>query len=323
MSKSESLSIQKIKDRLTGRDGRRLDKERAAQAREPDRFRSPDSRRAAAKLLSPTRTDRATAKAFAALLAEDEARLAAALKKARTDAVRNSRTAHKGLKAQAASRVKALQGLVGAPAAAGAVQYELLNKPFLIWPSNSVDLEASEIVPSNSWAKFRARITKGKVFYGNVKFYYLWRNPRDAFAVINVDGYAIFHGYAYVGVGGGFFPGDRMAGVSVDGQLDILEWWNQPPTQPPAQPDQSVKVASLKVTAYGWSEVGAIDGRDIYRGYDLRHTLMIVPPSSVLVFTVPAAVTLGTGSDSGLAEIDFASGAFQVGSPAVLVAILS
>jgi hypothetical protein len=50
---------------------------------------------------------------------------------------------------------------------------------------------------------------------------------------------------------------------------------------------------------------------------------MIVPPNAVLVFTVTAAVALSTGSDSGLAEVDFASGAFQVGSPAVLVAILS
>ena len=156
-----------------------------------------------------------------------------------------------------------------------------------------------------------------------MKFYYLWRNPKDTFSVINVDGYAIFHGYAYVGVGGGIFPGDRMASISVDGSLEILEWWNQPPTQPPAQPDQSVNVANLRVTAYGWSEVGAIDARDIFRGYDLRHTLMLVPPSATLVFTVTAAVSCATGSDSGLTEVDFASGAFQVGSPAVLVAVLS
>ncbi len=166
-------------------------------------------------------------------------------------------------------------------------------------------------------------IGEGKRFYGDVKFYFLWSNPKDKVAVINVDGYAIFHGYAYVGVGGGIFPGDRMASVSVDGRLDILEWWNQPPTQPPTQPDQLVNVASLRVTAYGWSEVGAIDAREIYRGYDLRHTLFLVPPFGTLVFTVTAAVSLSTGSDSGFAQIDFASGAYQVGSPAVLVAVLS
>ena len=102
-----------------------------------------------------------------------------------------------------------------------------------------------------------------------------------------------------MGSGGGIFPGDRYAGVSVDGRLDILEWFNQPPTSPPDQPDQSVNVADLSVSTGGFSEVGAIDAKDIFRGYDLRHTQFLVPPNAVLVFTVTAAVTLSTGSDSG------------------------
>jgi hypothetical protein len=139
---------------LKGATGRRLDRLRAADAGEPHRLRNADSRRAAAKLLLPSVKDRATVKHFAALVAKDDARLAAALKKSKADAIRNSRAVQKVLTAQAAARVKALRGLVADPADVGSAHYELLNEPFLIWPTNSVDLEASEIVPSNSWAKF-------------------------------------------------------------------------------------------------------------------------------------------------------------------------
>jgi hypothetical protein len=202
-------------------------------------------------------------------------------------------------------------------------QYHLLNTPFLIWPTNSVDLEASEIVPANSWAKFRARIGTNRSFFGDVKFYYLWDNPNDKFAVINADGYSIFHGTAFVGVGGGNFPANRSASVRLTATLQIFEWWNQPPTSPFVQPDQSAEILNLRVSAGGFFEVGAIDLRNVFRGSDLRHTLMLVPPRGVVVFAVTTAASMGTGQDNGLAEIDFASGEFMVGSPAVLVTVLT
>ena len=48
-----------------------------------------------------------------------------------------------------------------------------------------------------------------------------------------------------------------------------------------------------------------------------------MPPRGVVVFVVSTAVVLGTGDDDGLAEVDFASGDFMVGSPAVLVTVLT
>lgn len=314
--------IARIKKMLRGSVGKRLDKAHAAQADLPKRLRNKDSRRAAAKFLAST-VDRSATMQFASILSTDQANLETALQEAKAEAVRNSRANQKLLNAAAAQRVKGYSNFAGLPATVGSAEYELLNEPFLIWPTNSVDLEASEIVPSNSFAKFRTRVGNGKDFYGDVKFYYLWRNPRDKFAVINVDGYVIFNGHCNVGVQGGNFPGDRAAYVAVTGRLDILEWFNQPPTSPPRQVDQEARALDLKVTAFGFAEVGAIDAKDLFRGYDLRHTLMVVPPSAVLVFVVVAAVSCVTGEDSGLAEADFASGGFQVGSPAVLVAILS
>jgi hypothetical protein len=45
-----------------------------------------------------------------------------------------------------------------------------------------------------------------------------------------------------------------------------------------------------------------------------------VPPQATIVFVVVASVRCTTGDDSSNAEADFASGALQVGSPAVLLA---
>jgi hypothetical protein len=310
--------LARVKKSLTGALGKRLDRANALQAQEAERLRNADSRRAAAKLVAPL-VDRTTRRQFAELLEADRAKLENAAKTARANAIRNSRANQRVLAAAAAQRLKPFQNAAGL----GSPEYELLNTPFLIWPTNSVDLEASEIIPANSFAKFRASVDDGRDFYGDVKFYYLWTNPRNKFTVINVDGYVIFNGHLFVGVGGGNFPGDRSASAQATGTLQILEWFNQPPTSPPQQADQTAIAAKLRVSAPGFAEVGAIDAKDVFRGFDLRHTLFIVPPLATIVFVVVAAVSLGTGEDSGNADADFASGAFQVGSPAVLVTTLS
>ena len=311
--------IARIKKMLTGPLGKRLDKANAARVDRPRRLTNKDSRRAAARLLAPT-LDRATAREFAGLVAADQARLEAASNKLRAEAVRASRDNQRTLKAAAVQLVNGWQQLVQIP---GQIGHEVLNKPFLIWPTNSVDLEASEIIPVNSFAKFRTRVDDGDDFIGDVKFFYLWRNPKDTVAVINVTGFVIFNGHCFIGVGGGIFPADRRASVTVEGRLDVLEWFNQPPTSPPQQPDQRVTALTMSEEADGFGEVGAVDAKDIFRGFGLTATQVIVPPSAVMVFVVVAAVTCNTGEDDSIAEADFASGAFQVGSPAVLIATLS
>jgi len=314
--------IARIKKALTGAEGRRLDKLNEAISGPPLELRNAESRRAAAKLASSLLKGSATQKEFAAILDKDQAGLDAALKKAKDAAIKGSRAAQAVLSGEAQRRTEALGLLAALPVEAAKPRYNLLNKPLFIWPTNTIELEADEVIPAKSFVKFRGRADR-RHFRGNVKFYYLWNNPDNTFAVINVDGYIIFHGHGYVGVGGGTFAGDRQASLGVTGSLEILEWENQPPTQPIAQPDQSVKALSLSVEARGMFEVGAIDSKTVFRGYDLRHTLLVVPPLATLVFTVTAEVAGGGGKDSGLAEFDFASGAFQIGSPAVLVTILS
>ena len=318
----DKRSIEKIRKALTGAEGKRIAR-REAEAEAPFDDGGTKARKRAARYLPEIAPSGKAARKFERLEKEHAGKLADRAKQALAAAVEASGETAKTLQTQRAGLIKSLGALVEIDPAVPSPEYHLLNTPFLIWPTNSVDLEASEIVPSNSWAKFRATIGTGKSFFGDVRFYYLWENETDKFAVINADGYSIFHGTAFVGVGGGFFPGDRSATVALTATLQILEWWNQPPTSPFGQPDQAAEILNLRVTAYGWSEVGALDLRNVFRGNDLRYTLMLVPPRGVVVFAVTTAVSMGTGSDSGNAEIDFASGEFMVGSPAVLVTVLT
>jgi len=181
----------------------------------------------------------------------------------------------------------------------------------------------SEIVPSKSWAKIQLQSDTTRT--DELKFYYLWETPKDKYVVINVDGYLVLNGYCQAGAGGGFWPSDRYSKISVDARLDIYEWWNQPPTSPFSQPDQtqSAIIPPLEVSAEGFLEVGGIEYTTLFRGYDLSHTLMLVPPQAWVVFAVTTSIASVNGNDSSHTEADFASGDFHVMSPAVHVAVLS
>lgn len=318
----DKKSVETIRKALMGAQGKRLLKSRAERVSDFNDGGA-KARKDAAKLVRDLAPSSKAVKKFQALEAAHAESLRAKASEARSAMVKGSAATAEVLEAQRASLMQTLGVLADIDPTVPQPQYHLINTPFLIWPTNSVDLEASEIVPSNSFAKFRAKIGTGKSFFGDVKFYFMWDNPTDKIAVINVNGYSIFHGTAFVGVGGGFWPGNRSASVRLTAELQIFEWWNQPPTSPFVQADQTAEILNLRVSAGGFSEVGAIDLRDVHRGNDLRHTLMLVPPRGVVVFAVTTAAAMGTGTDSGNAEIDFASGDFMVGSPAVLVTVLT
>jgi len=326
MSKIHSPNVEQIKKELIGEVGTYLDQLSAAQSDVADHYRTPDTRHAAVDLMAPPLKDGVTVEDVAALLAKDNATLTAELEKSKAAAVKNSAAAKDVLNAQAAHRLEGLQAVAGRalPAAPAALQLQLLNKPFLIWANPPSSLEESEIVPSNSWAKGRMRSDHRHVIVGfQISFYYLWTNPRDTYLLADVHAYLTFNGYAFVTADSGFFPNEqRYAKARVTGSLFILEWWNQPPTSPPGQASQQITAANLSVDTSGWDNPGAIGGGRIFRGYDLSYTQLIAPPGGTVVFRVLVNVFIETGT-GGSAEVDFASGDFQVGSPAILVQILS
>jgi hypothetical protein len=319
MTKTEIARLKKL---LSGPVGKRLDKANPANAAPLLRVRNKDSRRKATRVLAAT-LDRSAAKTFAAIVEQDRSKLDARLKKIKADAVRASRDRQRALKVAAAQYLNEWQQVVQLPLDPGQIGHILLNVPFDISPGGDAELEQSQIIENNSFAKFRASVEDGDEFRGEARFSFVWVNPKTTFEVINISGFVIFNGHCTLGTGGGIFPGDRHASVTVEGRLEILNVSNNPPTSPPGQSDQFVTALTMSEDTGGWSEVGAIDARDLFRGSALNHAQMIVPPQATIVFVVVASVRCDTGDDSSNAGADFASGAFQVGSPAVLLATLT
>jgi hypothetical protein len=197
-----------------------------------------------------------------------------------------------------------------------------LESPFLIWPTQGIELLDSHVEPYRSTAKIT--LDSGRTFgYEELGFYFLYENPSDRFSVVNVDGYMVFNGQLRASQNGGFWPGDRHASISAAGRLHVFEWWNQPPTEPLAQADQTQQVASAAISGGGFGDVGGIVPKNVFRGVDLRHTLFLMPPHAVTVIEVTAAITYGTGSDGGHVNADFNSGDFQIMCPFVLVSVLT
>ncbi len=221
-------------------------------------------------------------------------------------------------------RSKALDAIVAADPTVANPERVLLNRPFLIWPTQGVFFDSSKVEPSNSSAKFKVDSSASNGFE-EMSFYFLWDNPKDTVAVININAYLVLHGTCRVGSDGGVLPGiisgDRYSQLWLTANLYPLEWWNQPPTQPLHQTDQSQQALFLHTNTGGWGSVGAIELQTVFRGYDLSHTLMLVPPHGVVVFEVAASVSFSNAD--GAIAVDFASGDFEVICPAVLVTVLS
>jgi hypothetical protein len=218
----------------------------------------------------------------------------------------------------AVARRRELLGQLGTPAAAPLT----LDSPFLIWPTQGIELFDTQIVPWNSSAKFT--LDSGRTFgHEEVGFYFLWENPSDRFAVVRVHGFVVFNGTMTAGQDGGIFPGDRSASISAVGNLHLFEWWNQPPTEPLSQADQDQTALTVATSGYGWSDPGSIELEHVFRGLDCSYDLFLIPPHGVTVIEMAAALSYGTGTDSGHVSADFNSGDFQVMSPFVSIEVLT
>jgi hypothetical protein len=195
-----------------------------------------------------------------------------------------------------------------------------LDKPFLIWQTLGLFVEDTHVEPFNSFARFKLDSTESNG-YEELNFYYVFVNPSDRFSLMNVHAFFALKGFCRAGANGGFWPGDRYASLSINVRLNMLEWWNQPPTQPPFQTDQQQLAATLTATAYDFGDPGDIEVLDVFRGFDLSYSQFIIPPLATAVFEPTVAVSYGMSD--GLVNIDFASEDFQVLCPFVSVDILT
>jgi hypothetical protein len=243
-----------------------------------------------------------TADAFEKLQAQTQVELSGAADKLQAEAMTRATYVTADLQRNIESRRKLLEQLPAAP-----TTRVKLDKPFLILRTPGLGFIDTHLEPGNSWAKFK--LDSSKSGYEEVNFYYVFQNPSDRVAVVNVDAFPAVKGFCRAGANGGLFPGDRYASLSINVRLNMLEWWNQPPTQPPFQPIQQQLAATLRATAYDFGDPGDIEATDVFRGFDLAYTLFIMPPKAVAVFEPTVAISYATSD--GVVNMDFASGDFQ------------
>jgi hypothetical protein len=198
--------------------------------------------------------------------------------------------------------------------------YVLLDTPFLMTRSYGMLLDDSNIEPWNSWAKVRAVPIAGQSSGSmELSFYHLWQNTSDTPVSVDAHSYLVLNGGAVAYVYGGIFPDDSAySNLAIDVRLYPWEWWNQPPTSPLTQPDQSQNVMTLHQGGSGWIDSLAGPEQDVFRGYDLSYHSWAVPPNAFAVFETAMSFTYSFEGGSFLADFSGES-QYSVMSAAVLL----
>ena len=316
------MALTAAKDLTAARDARRQDLT-PSQADLAERSEIRANRRAAENLLASSFLKAGfEVEKFEELLAQNRSALRRITERRKAEAVERSSSAKETLRHGIEGRRKAIEHLADvtppeSPTEAAPKFYEVLDRPFLIWPTPGVYMHAEQREPWNSWAKFTLD-SSSRQGHEEVSFYFLWQNPSDAYEVIHVDAYLVLNGFGLVQSEGGFFDGIRSSTLEVFARLGLLEWWNQPPTSPYQQVAQSQLALYLSVNTGGWFDDDATESGGVSRGFDLHYNFFVVPPGGVVVFDVDVELNSYTGADSGSIHADFA-GDFEVLCPAVWI----
>lgn len=201
--------------------------------------------------------------------------------------------------------------------------FAVVDTPFIIWPTNGLELIDSHIQPWNNTAKLNAQ-WQDISGIENLRFIFVWENPSDSWTIVNVESNLVLNGSCDEFEEGGILSGS-VSNLSVDARLNVWEWWNQPPTSPFPQPTQSQHVLSLTASGGGFLSGlggGTVESASVGGSFDLSRSLFLLPPNGVAVFETTLEFSY-SNFDGGMVQINFASGDFEVMCPAVVIAILS
>lgn len=234
---------------------------------------------------------------------------------------------------------RATAGLLADPYASRLVY---LDKPFLIWKpaqgGGAAQLIDSQIVPSNSWARFKLYVEgSGGLSYSTVLgFYYLWVNDSPDPVVVNIDTTVVITGLCFVQSDGRFFGGKKST-VEADASLHLQRWfgWGTDPVTGTSldqtyvgvlQDSQKAAVVELKVWAGGgpFARAESLSRSFSYTPVDLSFKSLLVPGGASIVFNVRMYFDGDTNGDTleDQALIDF-SNQGAVYSPNVLLTLLT
>jgi hypothetical protein len=192
---------------------------------------------------------------------------------------RARKTAIANMIKQRASSFEALAGpAVNVPSA----ERYLVTAPFHITGVN-LNLSSSRIAPLDSFARFKHTNVGGRLggshYWGEVVFRFVWENNTDKYVVINANGYIVLHGFCWVWSDGGVFPGARSAGLSLRPTLQLFDWTREPY---PSYGKDEVVAFELKVSPDTTLDDAERQTKDVFRGYDLGLSLILVPPKTAV-----------------------------------------
>jgi hypothetical protein len=261
--------------------------------------------------------------AYDRIRAQQQAEMHRLLKEAQTTAIKRSSSRKKELAYGVENWRKNIERFRDATLVSKFVPaFEVVDTPFLIWPTNDLELEESHIEPWNNTAKIRG-LWRG-TGKENLRFIFVWENPVDKWVVVNVESNLAVNGVCDAFAEGGFFVGS-INSLFVQASLNIWEWWNQPPTMLSPQATQTQGILALAIGGGGFlSNLGGgnVDSKTASAIRDLRRTLFSLPPHGVAVFEVTLEFFYDN-TGGGMIQANFASGEFGVKCPAVVIAVLS
>ena len=176
---------------------------------------------------------------------------------------------------------------------------------------------AKHIGPQNNSARFHLESTGSG--FEQVDFGFLWKNPSDQSALVNVDGYLILNGICQILVSGDFFG--ISSGVQIDAFLRIHQLWNSPPTSPAPQSSQYQLALDMALDNPGPFSGGDISSENLFRGFDLQYSTLVVPPLASAGFEILCQIFYA--NDDGEVTLFFSDQGRQVLCPGVLLTVMT
>ncbi len=195
--------------------------------------------------------------------------------------------------------------------------FVVIERPLFVLPSNDVVIVSELLAPWDNVVKCNAEWDTPYPDNGvdGLSYVFVWTNPNDRWVVINAESYLAVNGLCEMFVG----P-DDFGVIGFNAFLEVLQYWNNPPTYPASEDEQVTSVFDITADG-GWPfGLGDYATASIGGTYDVRYDALSVPPHGTVVFEVE----LGGYHyvEGGSISLDLASGGFQTMCPAVVLAIV-
>lgn len=174
--------------------------------------------------------------------------------------------------------------------------------------------------PENNFARF----TLDDAHHGrgfatgtdSVTFDFTWRNDSQRTVSADVHGYLVLDGSAVTLCDGGWIALNSSR-MDVLPTMAVFDDSTNPPTELPTQEGDSTIALHLSCETFGVIEPGDIDGEDIFRGYDLQHTGVVVPAGGQLRVHLSLVFSFTIVGDGGV-QASFATAPRRLLTPGVL-----